>query len=98
MSRATPGVDLIDWRAEPHRFVLLAVSPPGKEIHLPHTAIRSAFGLDDPSRLVIETEDIRQGVASVYETNPRHPRSRSSCGTCASPASSSWRTCRHAAR
>ncbi|CQR59391.1 winged helix-turn-helix transcriptional regulator [Streptomyces leeuwenhoekii] len=68
--KAAPGVDLIDWRSEPHRIVLLVASPPGKEIHLPHTAICSAFGIDDPSRLVIETDGIRQGVISVYKTNP----------------------------
>ncbi|MGP3990860.1 winged helix-turn-helix domain-containing protein [Streptomyces sp. 3N207] len=67
---AAPGVDLIDHRAEPHRIVLLVASPPGKEIRLPHTAICSAFGIDDPSRLVIETDGIRQGVVSVYKTNP----------------------------
>ncbi|MEU1567975.1 winged helix-turn-helix domain-containing protein [Streptomyces mirabilis] len=67
---AAPGVDLIDWRSEPHRIVLLVASPPGKEIRLPHTAICSAFGIDDPSRLVIETDGIRQGVVSVYKTNP----------------------------
>ncbi|MEU6071411.1 hypothetical protein ABZ864_44985 [Streptomyces sp. NPDC047082] len=67
---ATPGVDLIDYRAEPHRIVLLVASPPGKEIRLPHTAICSAFGIDDPSRLVIETDGIRQGVVSIYKTNP----------------------------
>ncbi|MCP3771261.1 MULTISPECIES: hypothetical protein [unclassified Streptomyces] len=68
--KAAPGVDLIDYRAEPHRIVLLVASPPGKEIHLPHTAICSAFGIDDPSRLVIETDGIRQGVVSIYKTNP----------------------------
>ncbi|MDX2521622.1 hypothetical protein PV355_41950 [Streptomyces stelliscabiei] len=67
---AAPGVDLIDYRSEPHRIVLLVASPPGKEIRLPHTAICSAFGIDDPSRLVIETDGIRQGVVSVYKTNP----------------------------
>ncbi|MFC7818729.1 winged helix-turn-helix domain-containing protein [Streptomyces sp. NPDC057367] len=67
---AAPGVDLIDYRSEPHRIVLLVASPPGKEIRLPHTAICSAFGIDDPSRLVIETDGIRQGVVSVYRTNP----------------------------
>ncbi|MEW2515794.1 hypothetical protein [Streptomyces sp. NPDC046870] len=67
---AAPGVHLIDWRSEPHRIVLLVASPPGKEIRLPHTAICSAFGIDDPSRLVIETDGIRQGVISVYKTNP----------------------------
>ncbi|WP_405682711.1 winged helix-turn-helix domain-containing protein [Streptomyces sp. NBC_01238] len=67
---AAPGVDLIDHRSEPHRIVLLVASPPGKEIRLPHTAICSAFGIDDPSRLVIETDGIRQGVVSVYKTNP----------------------------
>ncbi|MFJ3594557.1 hypothetical protein ACIQUY_34775 [Streptomyces sp. NPDC090231] len=67
---AAPGVDLIDHRSEPHRIVLLVASPPGKEIRLPHTAICSAFGIDDPSRLVIETDGIRQGVVSVYRTNP----------------------------
>ncbi|MGC4986633.1 hypothetical protein ACLQ18_39590 [Streptomyces sp. DT193] len=68
--KAAPGVDLVDYRAEPHRIVLLVASPPGKEIHLPHTAICSAFGIDDPSRLVIETDGIRQGVVSIYKTNP----------------------------
>lgn len=68
--KAAPGVELLDYRAEPHRIVLLAASPPGKEIHLPHTAICSAFGIDDPSRLVIETDGIRQGVVSIYKTNP----------------------------
>lgn len=68
--KAAPGVDLLDYRAEPHRIVLLVASPPGKEIHLPHTAICSAFGIDDPSRLVIETDGIRQGVVSIYKTNP----------------------------
>lgn len=67
---AAPGVDLIDYRSEPHRIVLLVASPPGREIRLPHTAICSAFGIDDPSRLVIETDGIRQGVVSVYKTNP----------------------------
>ncbi|NUK28088.1 hypothetical protein [Streptomyces lunaelactis] len=67
---AAPGVELLDYRAEPHRIVLLVASPPGKEIRLPHTAICSAFGIDDPSRLVIETDGIRQGVVSVYKTNP----------------------------
>ncbi|MFE4055568.1 hypothetical protein ACFXP3_04525 [Streptomyces sp. NPDC059096] len=67
---AAPGVGLIDYRSEPHRIVLLVASPPGKEIRLPHTAICSAFGIDDPSRLVIETDGIRQGVVSVYKTNP----------------------------
>lgn len=67
---AAPGVELIDHRAEPHRIVLLVASPPGKEIRLPHTAICSAFGIDDPSRLVIETDGIRMGVVSVYKTNP----------------------------
>ncbi|MGV9248005.1 hypothetical protein [Streptomyces sp. NPDC003710] len=67
---AAPGVDLVDYRAEPHRIVLLVASPPGKEIRLPHTAICSAFGIDDPSRLVIETDGIRMGVVSVYKTNP----------------------------
>ncbi|MFI2913941.1 hypothetical protein ACG2OD_37695 [Streptomyces sp. PDY-4] len=68
--KAAPGVELLDYRAEPHRIVLLVASPPGKEIHLPHTAICSAFGIDDPSRLVIETDGIRQGVVSIYKTNP----------------------------
>ncbi|MBQ0867383.1 hypothetical protein [Streptomyces sp. RK75] len=68
--KAAPGVELLDYRAEPHRIVLLVASPPGKEIHLPHTAICSAFGIDDPSRLVIETDGIRQGVISIYKTNP----------------------------
>jgi hypothetical protein len=68
--KAAPGVDLIDYRSEPNRIVLLVASPPGKEIHLPHKAICSAFGIDDPSRLVIETDGIRQGVVSVYKTNP----------------------------
>ncbi|MFE4258223.1 hypothetical protein [Streptomyces sp. NPDC056883] len=68
--KAAPGVDLIDYRSEPHRIVLLVASPPGKEIRLPHTAICSAFGIDDPSRLVIETDGIRQGVVSIYKTNP----------------------------
>ncbi|MFJ9551776.1 hypothetical protein [Streptomyces erythrochromogenes] len=68
--KAAPGVDLIDYRAEPHRIVLLVASAPGKEIHLPHTAICSAFSIDDPSRLVIETDGIRQGVVSIYKTNP----------------------------
>ncbi|QIB49501.1 hypothetical protein [Streptomyces aureoverticillatus] len=67
---AAPGVDLVDFRAEPHRIVLLVASPAGKEIRLPHTAICSAFGIDDPSRLVIETDGIRMGVVSVYKTNP----------------------------
>lgn len=67
---AAPGVDLVDFRAEPHRIVLLVASPAGKEIRLPHTAICSALGIDDPSRLVIETDGIRQGVVSVYKTNP----------------------------
>ncbi|MFJ4858636.1 winged helix-turn-helix domain-containing protein [Streptomyces sp. NPDC088730] len=68
--KAAPGVELLDYRAEPHRIVLLVASPPGKEIRLPHTAICSAFGIDDPSRLVIETDGIRQGVVSIYKTNP----------------------------
>ncbi|MFF3497270.1 winged helix-turn-helix domain-containing protein [Streptomyces sp. NPDC002795] len=68
--KAAPGVELLDYRAEGHRIVLLVASPPGKEIHLPHTAICSAFGIDDPSRLVIETDGIRQGVVSIYKTNP----------------------------
>lgn len=68
--KAAPGVELLDYRAEPHRIVLLVASLPGKEIHLPHTAICSAFGIDDPSRLVIETDGIRQGVVSIYKTNP----------------------------
>ncbi|WP_460074056.1 winged helix-turn-helix domain-containing protein [Streptomyces sp. YKOK-I1] len=67
---AAPGVQLVDYRAEPHRIVLLVASPAGKEIRLPHTAICSAFGIDDPSRLVIETDGIRMGVVSVYKTNP----------------------------
>ncbi|MFJ3438828.1 hypothetical protein ACIPMU_35485 [Streptomyces cyaneofuscatus] len=68
--KAAPGVDLIDHRTEKDRIVLLVASPPGKTIYLPHTAICSAFGIDDPSRLVIETDGIRQGVVSVYKTNP----------------------------
>ncbi|GGW17145.1 hypothetical protein GCM10010264_71560 [Streptomyces globisporus] len=68
--KAAPGVDLIDHRTEKDRIVLLVASPPGKTIYLPHTAICSAFGIDDPSRLVIETDGIRQGVVSIYRTNP----------------------------
>ncbi|MET9365600.1 hypothetical protein ABZX93_32440 [Streptomyces sp. NPDC006632] len=68
--KAAPGVDLVNYRAEPHRIVLHVAAPPGKEIHLPHRAICSAFGIDDPSRLVIETDGIRQGVVSIYKTNP----------------------------
>ncbi|MEU0360023.1 hypothetical protein [Streptomyces cyaneofuscatus] len=68
--KAAPGVDLIDHRTEKDRIVLLVASPPGKTIYLPHTAICSAFGIDDPSRLVIETDGIRQGVVSIYKTNP----------------------------
>lgn len=68
--KAAPGVDLIDHRTEKDRIVLLVASPPGKTIYLPHTAICSAFGIDDPSRLVIETDGIRMGVVSIYKTNP----------------------------
>ncbi|WP_053563180.1 winged helix-turn-helix transcriptional regulator [Streptomyces sp. CFMR 7] len=68
--KAAPGVELIDHRPEKDRIVLLVASPPGKTIYLPHTAICSAFGIDDPSRLVIETDGIRQGVVSIYRTNP----------------------------
>ncbi|WP_030705097.1 MULTISPECIES: winged helix-turn-helix transcriptional regulator [unclassified Streptomyces] len=68
--KAAPGVDLIDHRTEKDRIVLLVASPLGKTIYLPHTAICSAFGIDDPSRLVIETDGIRMGVVSIYKTNP----------------------------
>ncbi|MFI5945554.1 hypothetical protein ACIBCB_35655 [Streptomyces uncialis] len=68
--KAAPGVGLIEHRTEKDRIVLLVASPPGKTIHLPHTAICSAFGIDDPSRLVIETDGIRMGVVSIYKSNP----------------------------
>jgi hypothetical protein len=69
-SGAAPGVELVQYRAEPNRLVLHVASPAGKTIHLPHAAICSALGIDDPSRLVIESDGVRQGVISVYLTNP----------------------------
>lgn len=68
--KAAPGVGLIEHRTEKDRIVLLVASPPGKTIYLPHTSICSAFGIDDPSRLVIETDGIRMGVVSIYKSNP----------------------------
>ncbi|WP_331751491.1 hypothetical protein OG215_39955 (plasmid) [Streptomyces globisporus] len=68
-ARAAPGVGLIEHRTEKDRIVLLVASPPGKTIYLPHSAICSAFGIDDPSRLVIETDGIRMGVVSICRSS-----------------------------
>lgn len=69
-SGAAPGVQLVQYRAEENRLVLHVASPAGKTITLPHAAICSALGIDDPSRLVIESDGVRQAVVSVYRTNP----------------------------
>lgn len=67
---AAPGVALLRYRAEKDRLVLQVAAPAGKTIHLNHAKLCSAMGVDDPSRLVIETDGVRQGIVSVYRTNP----------------------------
>lgn len=67
---AAPGVALLRYRTENDRLVLQVAAPASKTIHLDHSKLCSALGIDDPSRLVIETDGIRQALISVYRTNP----------------------------
>lgn len=67
---AAPGVALVKYRMEENRLVLQVAAPAGKTINLAHARLCSALGIDDPSRLVIETDGVRQGIISVYRTNP----------------------------
>lgn len=67
---AAPGVALLRYRTENDRLVLQVAAPAGKTIHLDHSKLCSALGIDDPSRLVIETDGVRQALISVYRTNP----------------------------
>ncbi|MEU3564144.1 hypothetical protein [Kitasatospora sp. NPDC006786] len=67
---AAPGVKFVRARIENDRIVILAAAPRGKKIRLPHSEVCSALGVDDPTRLVIETDGLRQAVVSVYRTNP----------------------------
>ncbi|MGW4651326.1 hypothetical protein [Kitasatospora sp. NPDC004289] len=69
-SGAAPGVTLARWRAEEHRIVAQVQAPVGKEISLPHGKVCSALGIDDVSRLVIETDGVRNGLVSIYKRNP----------------------------
>ncbi|MFE4604801.1 hypothetical protein ACFRKE_28535 [Kitasatospora indigofera] len=67
---AAPGVTLARWRAEEDRIVAQVQAPVGKEISLPHGKVCSALGIDDVSRLVIETDGVRNGLVSIYKRNP----------------------------
>ncbi|MGY0466917.1 hypothetical protein ACW14Y_42660 (plasmid) [Kitasatospora sp. cg17-2] len=67
---AAPGVRFVRARIEEDRIVILVASPRGKKIRLPHSEVCSALDVDDPTRLVIETDGLRQAVVSVYRINP----------------------------
>ncbi|MDH6107889.1 hypothetical protein P3T36_006348 [Kitasatospora sp. MAP12-15] len=67
---AAPGVALVRHREEDDRIVVQVQAPIGKEIHLPHGKVCSALGIDDVSRLVIETDGVRNGLVSIYQRNP----------------------------
>ncbi|MER6364455.1 hypothetical protein [Kitasatospora sp. NPDC001527] len=67
---AAPGMKFVRARIEENRIVILAAAPRGKRIRLPHSEICSALDVDDPTRLVIETDGLRQAVVSVYRINP----------------------------
>ena len=67
---AAPGMRFVRARVEDNRIVILVAAPRGKRIRLPHSEICSALDVDDPTRLIIETDGLRQAVVSVYLTNP----------------------------
>ncbi|MFX4293604.1 hypothetical protein [Streptomyces bohaiensis] len=66
----TAGVQLLRWRSETDRLVLQVAAPAGQEIRLNHTGLCSSLDISDPTRVVIETDGVRQGVISIYKTNP----------------------------
>lgn len=64
------GVELLRWRREEDRLVLHAAAPESQEIRINHTGLCSAFGIDDTSRVVIESDGVRQAIIWIYRTNP----------------------------
>ncbi|MGW4806403.1 hypothetical protein [Kitasatospora sp. NPDC004272] len=67
---AAPGVEIVRYRVEADRIVAQVQAPIGREIHLPHGKLCSSLGIDDVSRLVIETDGVRNGLVSIYKRNP----------------------------
>lgn len=44
--------------------------PPGKIIDYDIRALCSALGIDDPTRVIVETDGIRRGLITIYPVNP----------------------------
>lgn len=64
------GVHLLDTKIEPNRIALRVRADGDDVLRLPHQAIARALGIDDMELVVCQTNQMGDGIISVYETHP----------------------------
>jgi hypothetical protein len=68
--KAAPGLRLVSRRTEGNRMSIHAQAPQGTTVTIDHGALCSAFGVSDPTCVVVETDGVRDALISVYRRNP----------------------------
>ncbi|MFI9789154.1 hypothetical protein ACIHEI_37425 [Kitasatospora sp. NPDC051984] len=67
---AAPGMQLVDYRLEADRLVVLVEADEGMMIKLARVPIARAMKVEDPDLVMIETDGMSTGVVTFYRQHP----------------------------